>query len=465
MRRVSPWKASVGLGVGAGVLALVLWGCFRQSAPPASAAPGTLFAAQTSFDFVVFLPPQAVAPTPAKLGELVGQRFQSLRWVGEGRPTEPPPTVRVTEHTTREFPLPEGEMLELAVRHLSPQEQSGLAASERILLLQFTTVPPGLEAVRQAHELALELARTTGGLLWDEESGEFFSIDKWQEFRLAEWEGGEPRLARHFNSRLYTEGDGTARFVTVGMRKFGLPDLEVRHVPETLTGKVGTLINIVAQLMIEGTAVREDGTFPVALNALKLASMRERLLQQVQDGARAGVVLNLVPADPKQADRDNRLLEIRFPSEPGDSPSERPYAAITALFGGKDEIVSAPHDDALLEASSRAREELLTRLKPRFLEGLRSGERLFVKAPFDTSSGGTEWMWVHVITWEGSTIQGVLDSQPDEVPGLKAGSKVTVEEGSLFDYLLVSQDGTFEGNQTERLLIERSRQGGRGGSR
>lgn len=470
MRRLSLRKVLIALGVGGGVLALALWGVLRASTPspgakadtalslpPSSLKPGPLFAEHASFAFAVFLPPQAAAPTPAKLGELVAQRFPPLRLVGEGLPAVPPPTVRASEHTTREYPIPEGELLELAARHLSPQEQAALAASERVLLLQFATVPPALEAMRQAHELALELAVSTGGLLWDEESGEFFSADTWQEFRMGKWEDGMPRASRHFNSRLYAEGDGTARFVTVGMGKFGLPDLEVRHVPETLTAKMGIFINIVAQLMLEGGALGEDGAFPVSLTALKPSTMRERLLEQVQVGAQAGIQVGFAPKDPSLADRDNRLLEIIFPARPGDSPSERPYAAITALFGGKDELVSTSHDAVVMEASRRARQHLLVHIKPVFLEGLKPGTRLFVKAPFDTSSGGTEWMWVLVTGWESPSIHGLLDSKPDDVPALKAGARVTVHEESIFDYLVVLPDGSIEGNETERLLIERAR--------
>jgi hypothetical protein len=35
---------------------------------------------------------------------------------------------------------------------------------------------------------------------------------------------------------------------------------------------------------------------------------------------------------------------------------------------------------------------------------------------------------------------------------------VTVEEDSLFDYLLLWPDGTSEGNETERLILQRAGQ-------
>jgi len=66
-------------------------------------------------------------------------------------------------------------------------------------------------------------------------------------------------------------------------------------------------------------------------------------------------------------------------------------------------------------------------------------------------------MWVEVVRWKGRTIRGILDNDPFEVTTLKAGAKVEVKEGSLFDYLLYKPDGTQEGNETGRLLQRQQR--------
>ncbi|MCP3138603.1 DUF2314 domain-containing protein [Pyxidicoccus sp. QH1ED-7-1] len=445
---------------GAVACALVLSGCatraaaLRQIPPPLP--PGPLFSPRATFRFAVVHTPKPGIPVLSKVEELVRERFTALRLAGEGRGAAPLPTVRASERALKDHPLPEQGMLEIAARGLSPQAQAQLAASERVTVLEFTTEPPAFEAVRQAHELALELARASGGLLWDEHAGEFFSVEDWHERRLEDWDGGEPLLARHFNTRVYAEWDGTVRLVTSGLGTFGLPDLGVQQVPAPLAGMVGTFMNLAAQLMLEGTAIREDGAFPVAVDALKLASYREALLGQVAPGAPRRTLMGLLPVDPSDVDGENRLLEIIFQARPGDSPSERPYAAIAEVFGAQAEIVHVEDDPELLAASRRAVEALLTRIKPRFQEGLELESKLFVKARFTTRDGGLEWMWVHVTRWEGGLLHGLLTSEPAEVPGLKAGSPVTVEEDSLFDYILEREGGTTEGNETQRLLLERS---------
>ncbi|MFY2560887.1 DUF2314 domain-containing protein [Corallococcus terminator] len=444
---------------GAVVCALVLSGCATRAATPRSTPPllppGPLFSPRATFRFAVVHTPKPGIPVLPKVEELVRERFTALRLAGEGAPL---PTVRASERALKDHPLPEQRMLELAARGLSPQEQAQLAASERVTVLEFTTEPPAFEAVRQAHALALELARASGGLLWDEHAGEFFSVEGWHERRLEGWDGGEPILQRHFNTRVYAEWDGTSRLMTAGLGTFGLPDLGVQQVPAPLSGTVGTFMNLVAQLMLEGTAIRKDGVFPITVDALKLASYREALLQQVPPEAPRRTLIGLLPVDPNDVEGENRLLEIIFKARPGDNPSERPYAAIAEVFGTQAEIVHVEEDPELLAASRRAVETLLTRVKPRFQEGLELESKLLVKARFTTHDGGIEWMWVHVTRWEGSVLHGVLNSEPEAVPELKAGAPVTVGEDSLFDYILEREGGTTEGNETQRLLLERAGQ-------
>jgi uncharacterized protein YegJ (DUF2314 family) len=437
--------------------ALALSGCAsRAAAPqpqplPPQLPPGPLFAPRATFRFTVVHTPKPDVPVLPKVEELVRQRFTALRLTGEGAAT-----VRASERALKDHPLPEQGMLELAVRGLSPQEQARLAASERVTVLEFTTQPPAFEAVRQAHELALELVRASGGLLWDEQAGEFFSAEGWHERRLEGWDGGEPYAQRHFNTRVYSDWDGTARLMTAGLGTFGLPDLGVQGVPVPVAGTVASFLNLTAQLLLEGTAVRKDGAFPVALDALKLAPYREALLEQVPPEAPRRTLIGLLPVEPSDVEGENRLVEVIFQARPGDNPSERPYAAVAEVFGSRAEIVHVEDDEELVAASRRAVEALLTRIKPRFQEGQEQESKLFVKARFTTSGGGIEWMWVHVTRWEGSSLHGVLNSEPADVPGLKAGSPVTVGEDSLYDYILEREDGTTEGNETQRLLLERS---------
>ena len=97
-------------------------------------------------------------------------------------------------------------------------------------------------------------------------------------------------------------------------------------------------------------------------------------------------------------------------------------------------------------------------LKPSFADGPDLNEQLLIKAPFANSSDSVEWMWVEVVSWEGSTIRGILANDPFDVPDLKAGATVEVEEDDVFDYIHDRPDGTQVGNETGKI-IQRMQEG------
>lgn len=456
--RVPPRGVALVVGI---LAALLLGACFREVRPVSGeeARPllpaGPLFSERTSFRLVLFHRPRPVEPIPPMLDGLLRERFPSLRLASEGQEAGTLPTVRATEMAAEDYPLPPVGWLELAVRRLSPREQAGLAASERLTVLEFTTEPPALETVRQAYLLALELARAHGALLWDEESAEFFSPDTWEAWRLSDWHDGEPLVERHFNNLYSLEEENVAQLVSSGLVKFGLPELELRHIPGTEVERAGKLLNLVAQLLLEGHPVRSSGRFPLSIEAVRHPGLRESLREARGRDAQERLVIALAPVDPSELDGERPRVEILIPDLAIADPVDRRHAVLLELLGARDEIATVEHDEELLAASRRALEVLLVEVKPRFLRGLEEGERLFVKASFDTSAGGTEWMWVRVQRWEGTKLYGLLDSDPADVPGLRAGAEVSVEEDSLFDYILARPDGTVEGNETEPLIIQR----------
>ncbi len=61
-------------------------------------------------------------------------------------------------------------------------------------------------------------------------------------------------------------------------------------------------------------------------------------------------------------------------------------------------------------------------------------------------------MWIEVVRWKGTALEGILQNDAFDIPGLKAGAHLSVEEGAIFDYIQVHADGTREGNETAKLL-------------
>jgi uncharacterized protein YegJ (DUF2314 family) len=247
----------------------------------------------------------------------------------------------------------------------------------------------------------------------------------------------------------YDRGDGLLRSHTIGMSKLGLPDVVVDGHRTSERRPVGNLLNLVCQWMVEHGALGRAGELELDLRAIRADELREANVSHLLANARRRTVITVARAVHQEGDADNRELELTFDGFPG-TALEREAAALTAVFGSDDKVQHVEHTDALLAESARERQRLLE-LKPRWPER-KPGDHLMVKGPFETPAGGKEWMWIEVTAWNGTTLSGALANEPAEVPGLREGALVSVEERQVFDYLLHRSDGTEDGNTTEALL-------------
>ncbi len=127
---------------------------------------------------------------------------------------------------------------------------------------------------------------------------------------------------------------------------------------------------------------------------------------------------------------------------------------LSGLFGADDAIVHTDHDAEILKVSEEARLRL-PELQARFNKGLEPGYSLLIKAPFKTDNGGREWMWVEITKWKNESITGILQNDPFEIAKLKAGAIVKANQKDVFDYILYKPDGTYEGNETGKILEKR----------
>jgi uncharacterized protein YegJ (DUF2314 family) len=446
------WVGALGL-VSAGVVAPAWWWWRAHRGVPVA-----IQVSETAFEFAVYFLPKP-ATDLRRVVDDVATDLPSLV-VGDGEPQPAAGKIRVfrtlVEDVAKTYAPPEGESLRLFGRGLSREQASALGLSRQALRLRFR-IPPGraLDGLRVACRLAPAVARRTGGLVWDEETREVFTPAEWEARRLDDWlPGTVPDVSRQIVSHSYRNGE-YVRAVTLGMSKFGLPDLVVEDFAASNTRSVGHLLNLTAQTLAEGAALRE-GELTLALDEIKHPRVRAAQKASLKPHAKGQVVLRLREGRAEEGDPANRLLEIVFDNYPGPDSRARQDRLLSDLFGWEDAVAQVQHDDALLAASRRARERLPA-MKAIVAGGLAPGQLLTVKAPFRKPDGGNEWMWVEVVSWRERRIRGVLMNEPFEVPGLRAGQDVTVDEGDIFDYLLQSPDGTTEGNETSRIIEARTK--------
>jgi uncharacterized protein YegJ (DUF2314 family) len=360
------------------------------------------------------------------------------------------PQVALFRAPLNEFPPPDDDTLEHFGRGLTAADRRALASTGAVSALMISG--PGAEAVatnRRAEKLVADLVRASGGLIWDPEARLMYSLAAWEAVQASWTADGIPDVRRHIAIHAYRDGE-LIRMITLGMSKFALPDLVVNQVASGHSS-MEMVINLLCQRLIEGGAPAAAGRFELALDDVRHPEVKKAA--QPQPNASRRATLRLQEGKREEGDAENRLLEIAFPG-PSKQLQEQHDALLTRLFGREAKVIATKHDEALEAASARAKRAML-KLKPRYRMQPPLGEQLMVKAPFETDEGGTEWMWVEVVRWDGRMIDGVLQNDPQNVAGLKAGARVRVDEATLFDYLLTKADGSREGNETGALLEKR----------
>jgi len=349
---------------------------------------------------------------------------------------------------------PEGEALEYFGRSLNKSERGQLTASKAVSVLTFMALAQdALPAYRRALQLVGDFAQATGGIVWDQSTRELFSVAAWNKRREG-WDAeGHPDVLPHIAIHAYGD-DEQGRAITLGMRKFALPDIVLDQIP-TSGQHIQDLIQLVGQRLLEGEEPHGAGLLKLSIADVRHPGVRQSLAAKQQVGAQGQAVLHLVEGKPEEGDPDNALIEIAFPGA-ASARQEQQHQIVAQLFGTRTQdyfIPEVKHDQELLAASAAARQAVM-RFKPLYANPPPNTlGSLLVKAPFATPSGGREWMWVEVVRWKDRTIYGVLDSEPRQVPELKAGARVEVDEETVFDYILNKPDGTREGNTTRALIL------------
>jgi len=431
--------------------------CFlvaEVSAQPREPIPaGPLTAKFIGYEFAVYYP---VLPTKAPMAALQDVLRSSTNppKLVTSMPDAPPAPLmhaRFISDVQASYRPPSMDMLQRFGRGLTREQATAVQQSKHALVLDFAQ--PGDQAVpayRASLRLAEQVARDTNGLLWDEETRELFTPDEWHKRRLETWEGDVPDVLKHIVIHAY-QGEKLVRAISLGMGKLGLPDVVVNDFSWSDNRTMGNLINCFAQVIGEGTPVRTAGMMDFDLRAIRHIGVRQSQTSTLKANSIAVAKLSLVKGVWEDGDPRNRLIEIRFDRYPGPDHHAQQDALLASLFGTEESVVRATHNRELL-AASKAAAAKLPALRDAFNKGLAPGEYIMVKAPFDTSAGGTEWMWVEVTRWSGDTIDGLLKNEPMDVPALHGGQMVRVSQSKVFDYIRRDPSGRDEGNESGKIL-------------
>lgn len=441
------------------IAAILLLSSCAKSAPVGTIPTGPLTQDRIIFEYAIYLlaPPQSDPVTQLKQ-LLQAKEFKNLTYLTELNkeklPATPAVFPRIIDDVAKEYRPPDIQSLRHFGRGLSSEQATALQHSTTAFVLVFTHRKEDvLSGLKNANRLMGLLADQTGGLIWDEEAREVFTAQSWQQKRIATWTEKFPVVSTQTTIHAYKNND-YVRAITLGMTKFGLPDVVIDDLPWSLGTPAGNLINLFCQALVEGQTASKPGEFELGVKQLQTQTIREMQLQLVSGKASGSVKLSLLQGKPEEGDPQNRLIQIKADFYPGADNHAKQEALITNLYGATAEsaVSRIKHDDALLAASLRAKEQL-PRLHNSFKVGLPPGEYIMVKAPFATPTGGQEWMWVEINDWKGNgQIAGQLKNEPVDIPNLHAGQDVKVQQDDIFDYIYVRANGSTEGNETSAII-------------
>ncbi len=252
-------------------------------------------------------------------------------------------------------------------------------------------------------------------------------------------------------------GDRGMWFTTMGMTRFGLPELEMVDLPVAGEHGVSWLLGGVAVELARRVLPDARPAAAVRLpSRLTLTRSQVAAAWGAEVGGSEGAV-SLTVGLAWGAEQDEGAAFLRVDAPAGVDRAGWVAEQLLPFAGVEDDApIDVADDDAEMNAAiERARRELPA-VGTRFRAGLPVEARLLAKAPWATGDGGREHLWFTVTDWpEGGPVRGVMDSRPVYVDGLAAGQPVRVPEAELEDWALWSPDGEREGGYTIDVLLKR----------
>lgn len=350
--------------------------------------------------------------------------------------------------------LPGKDVIDTVAPSLTPGEREKALAYPTAV--KITTEGPfnsNHVVARTGFAVAALLAEQLDGFVWDDAERR---IERDHDFasHVVTAKLGEPAFVRrHILIQLYRQEDGTARANTLGMSRFGSPDISFRGANMASGPVLAEVLNTVASKIAHGHG---ESRITITLDDVaKVVSKKPEELNPDPKNARP-VTLDISEAERVEADADNELAEI-VPY--GGSTRENWEVVVASLFGVPPSVATQEGDSELGDVAKKARNDLPDAIK-RFQKG--EGD-LYVKGPFPVPpearpDGGstTEHLWINAASCDDRRCSGILSNDPTYATNLAAGKTTSVEHAQSVDWLLQLRDGGLVGGESIKVLRSRA---------
>ncbi len=352
----------------------------------------------------------------------------------------------------KDLPPGDVEFLSYAAARLDLAQQQALSKSRECVSLALVGHRADRwQLNRRFCKFMADYAQGKSLVIFDESCREYDSPMTWTERKLQPWIAEMPQIPIHVVQHAYREEDGFCRIVSIGMEKFGLPNIVINNAVCSAQNQLSSLINLMAQTLAENSNIPSPGALHLDIESLKDTLVRNQMRAEFNDMASGKGISYIRFADKEEGDSPGPLLELYSYDEKYSNQQEYQNDRVTGIFGATDTLINTDSDNAEVQAASDRAKAELPKIQERFNKGLRPQEVLLVKLPFETDEGGVEWMWVEVIEWKDDEIKGTLSNDPYYIADLKAGAAVTGDADDIFDYMIQGPNGE-EGNETSKVI-------------
>lgn len=338
--------------------------------------------------------------------------------------------VSLERTTASDYILPPSSTLGVVGKSLTDEERASIPARGTVVVIRVHGKADREHAVaRTAFATALALAESLHGLVYDESTRR---IENVATFARSVPRGPLTESAFHPSQivvQLYRQPDGSARALTLGMERFGAPDLSLRGASWAYATALGHVANAAAAKVAARAAAA-----PLVLGAGDFT--------ETEVGEGRSVTLGVTKAERTEGDPDNVLVEL---APMGDRSWD---TSLVGLFD-RSAVIAFPAEDAELERiAAKTRRALPTILARK----ARTAGTLFLKGPFHEDGGAVEWMWMETSACDARTCEGKLASQPARSSSLRAGDRVSLARDQVSDFQLRLPDGGTEGGESIATL-------------
>ena len=352
---------------------------------------------------------------------------------------------------TEDYILPPKDTLDTVAPGLTTEERARVIEKPNAVIVR-TQAPYSTDhlPLRAAFATTVALAEALDGYVYDEISRRIETRRDFAEHLVSVPVGAQPVFKpKQIVIQLYRHSDATARVLTLGMLRYGLPDFVARGANMSAGPQIANVVNAVAAKTVSG---KLEVPITITIDDVAKAIGRTPADLGVDPSKSKPVKLTITEAERTEGDPDNDIEEL-VPE--GGSTRDGWDAALTALFGETPKTVRAELDKPLADVAAKARKSLAGAVT-RFQKG---DGQLFVKSPFSVPAdarldGGpaSESLWVQVASCDDRTCAGSISNNPEFALNLAYGKTITVNRGEILDWMLKLRDGTSTGGESIKLL-------------